>query len=244
MIATSTTAPERFTPAWRKEADAPVYLLRAGSVRERGDLEADLTAARAGRVYSFELVEAVRDGVAELMADDPELGRVTDLLDQEAELETRAIEVLEQGGDDATLTAALTAITAEMPAIDRRMLKEVRDVLAQHWPPYRDLLAQQARRAEIAPIEALRRFLVGVENVDVGFERDRFGLVTEATLAALSPLEMTAAGNRAYQLLYGGGQKRPLAPPSPSGADPATSNGDASQAAGSSAKRSGRKTRA
>lgn len=229
MIATSTTEPVRYTPLWREaEAKAPVYLLRAGGVRERAALEAELAGPhRAGKLYSFELAQAVRDGIDLFMADDPAQERVLAALVQEDEVDQRADKALVAGNTEESVS-----IRAELPAEERQLLADVRGVLAEHFGPYRDLLAQQARRREMAPIEALRRFLVGFENVDATFARDRDGMVSEETLAALDPFEMAAAGNHAYGLLYGGGQRRPLAPRSPSEERPATSRRGKSKAAG------------
>lgn len=220
MILTSTADPVRYTAPWREqETAAPVYLLRAGSVRERAQFEAELSGVhRAGRVFGFELRAAVREGVMKLLADDPDLDRV--------------MEVLSVDDEDG------------LPADDAQLLADVRKVLAEHYAPYRDLIAQLERRRELAPIEALRRFLTGFENVDATFARDRDGMVSESTLAALDPFEMMAVGNRAYSLLYGGGdQERNFPPRSSSDADQSSSRTATSKAAGSSAKRRGPKTR-
>lgn len=220
MILTSTTDPVRYTVPWREqETAAPAYLLRAGSVRERAQFEAELSGVhRAGRVFGFELRNAIRDGVMKLLADDPDLDRVMEVL----------------GVDDED----------GLPADDAQLLADVRKILAEHYAPYRDLIAQLERRRELAPIEALRRFLTGFENVDAKFARDRDGLVSESTLAALDPFEMMAVGNRAYALLYGGGdQERNFPPPLPSDGDQSSSKTGTSKAAGSSVKRRGPKTR-
>lgn len=209
MILASTTEPVRFTPAWREQdADAPVYLLRAGSVLERSQLEAELAGPlRAGRVFGFELREAVIGGVQALMKDDPDQDRVLALLGDEQE-------------EGATLSDA-----------DARLLTEVRGVLAQHWPPYGDLIAQLERRREMAPLAAFRRFCTGWEGGAPGkHEYGRDGLVTDAALRRLDPLELMAAGNHAYELLYAGGQEGNSARPAPSESGPATSSSDAPSA--------------
>lgn len=237
MILTSTTEPDRFVAPWRSGDDATVYLIRAGSVRERGALEAELTGAhRAGRVYPFDLAAAVRQGVEQLLADDPEQPRILELLEQEQEVDGRTAEALIAGKvDDAA------AVAAEIADADRQLIVQVRSVLQEHFAPYRELVAQQARRRELAPIEALRRFLVGVEN-GPDFARGVDGMVNEATLAALDPMEMMAAGNHAYSLLYGGGQKRPFVQPSASDDAPPTSKVVRSRGVGASKKTTGRKT--
>ncbi len=232
MILTSTTETVPFTPAWRKaEASPPVFHLRAGSVIERAQMEAELSGEHgAARVLSFELHEAALAGVQNLLADDPGLGRVTELLAREAVAGEPGAEPI--SGDDA------------------RLLVEVRKVLSEHWPDYRDLLAQANRRREIGPIVALRRFCVGWENcrdIDGGeakFARGLDGRVTEAALAALPPIDMTAAGNRAYLLQYGAnGEEKNSARPSSSDDGRKTSHtDDTSKAGGKSKGRSGRRT--
>lgn len=93
---------------------------------------------------------------------------------------------------------------------------------------------------------ALRRFLVGWENVDAKFERDAMGRVTEATLARMDPLEMLDAGNAAYALLYP--DERELAGNSPQASpsdanQPASTSDVSSKAAGRSTAAIGKRTR-
>jgi len=231
MIGTSITISVPFTPAWLESAaNPPRFHLRAGSVIERGALEAELAGEhRAARVMGYELLMAIRSGVATLLAGDPELDRVQGLIEAEAEV----------NGE-----------TDSFPAEDRRLLAETRKVLSEHWPEYRELLARQSRRNQIAPILALQRFCVGWDNVSdandlpIEFARDRDG-VSNAALSRLQPLELLVAGNRAYAMLYGADQAGNSQRPSSSGNGQQTSNSDAtSKVAGKSASKSGRKTRA
>jgi len=219
MISTSTTEPVPFTPKWREgDADAPVYHVRAGSVIERAQLEAELAGQhRAGRVFSFELHAAIDSGLRALLTGDPELDRSIEL----------AI------AEDKDLTAE-----------DRQFANGLRATLAEFWPEYRDLVAQSERRREIAPVLALRRFLVGLENVGVELERGRDGLVAETTLAALNPIEMLAAGNFAYSLLYGSAEKNSERPLSSDSGQSNSNSGERSKAAGKSTGKGGRKTHA
>ena len=226
MISTSTTARVPFTPSWLEGLpEAPVFQLRAGSVVERGLMEAELAGEhRAGKVYDFELRREMRAGVAALLADDPELDTVLGAIEAEGELVGEA----------------------KLPDDQERLLREVRDVLRQHWPDYRDLVAQLERRRQIAPIVALKRFCMGWERAigDKGepapFARGRDGLVTDAALAGLSGLELLAAGNRAYLLQFGTGQAGNSPRPGSSAKDPTTSPlADASTADGTSAASAG-----
>ncbi|WP_010218848.1 hypothetical protein [Sphingomonas sp. PAMC 26621] len=229
MIVTSTTETVPFTPAWLEgKPNAPVFNLRAASVIERGQMEAELAGPhRAGRILGYELMIAIRSGIATLLADDPELDRVQGLIEAEAANET----------DDFTEE-------------DKRVLVEMRAVLAEHWPEYRDLVAQLERRNQIAPIVALRRFCTGWDNVvtDAGdpvpYARGRDGQITEESLAKLQPLELLVAGNRAYSLQYGADQAGNSPRPSQSDDGPTTSRSDApSTADGKSASGAGKRTR-
>lgn len=220
MIATDTVTAHRFTPKWREgEAAAPVYLLRAPSVIERGQIEAELSGEHgAGRVFEFELIAAFRNGLLTLLDGDAGLDRLVELVDREAEGEVLA-------------------------ADDRQALIEARAVLVKHWPEYRELVAQRDRRREIAPIVVFRRLCTGWENVDVPFSRGSDRMVPDGTLMRIDPLEMIAAGNFGYGLMYGAADDRNFPQPSPSAEDPATSPSDTSRADGTSKGSAGRKTR-
>jgi hypothetical protein len=228
MIVTSTTEAVPFTPSWREgEASPPTFTLRAGSVIERGQMEAELSGQyRAGRVFGFELRAAIVSGIGTLLADDPEQDRLLALLAVEGE------------GD---------LLTED----DQRLLTDARSVLAEHWPEYRDLLAQMERRREIAPIVALRRFCTGWENcandkgVPAVFKRGLDGLVADVALSGLSALELMSAGNRAYGLQYAAGDEGNSSRPPLSGDGPQISTSDvSSKAAGKSVTIGGKKTRA
>jgi hypothetical protein len=226
MIATSTTQTFPFKAPWREgDEAAPTFLLRAGSVIERGQMEAELTGDfQAPRVWEYELRAAVRAGVETLLADDPSVGQLLELIDAEG------------GGEDVQLSED-----------DKRLLAEARKVLAEHWPAYRDLVAQQARRQEIAPIVALRRFCVGIEGQGadekpITFTKGRDGFVSEETLGQIDPLELKVAGGRAYSLQFPGTGARNFPPPSPSGESQQNSKPEPPAAAGSSGRKGGRKT--
>ncbi len=222
MVATS-TKPIAFTPAWREQdADAPVFMISPAGVVPRAQMEAELSGRyNAGRVYSFELLAAVRSGVVALLAGDDDQGRILELIDIEQE-----------SGE------------AELEPADLVLLAELKKVLAASWPEYRDLCEQMARRRELAPIIALRRFCVGIEAKGVTFRRGIDGLVSDATLSQLDQLEMTAAGNRAFQLAYLTEEDRGNSVrPSSSADGPQTSNSDApSTEAGKSTDDAGTKT--
>lgn len=219
MISTSITEPVRFVAPWRQgEPGAPTYFVRAASVRERSQFEAEMTGLRAGRVFDFETKAALREGVTTLMASYPEYDRVMALLAED---------------DEAVLSTE-----------DRALLTSVVDGVAQHFAPYRDLMAQLARRNELVPTEAARRFIVGIENSDVELKRGFDGMLTEATLAAIEPLELIMVGRLAFTLMYGGGEASIRNFPQPGASENAETNlnSDVPQADGSSGKKRGRKT--
>lgn len=210
-----------FTPSWRVgDDDAPKFYFRRGSVIERSAAEAELSGEhQAGRVFMFEIINAVRAGVMALLADDPELDRVLELIDREKD------------GDETIDPAG------------RQVLLGVKSVLAEHWPEYRELLARKARRQEIAPVLMFRRFCTGWEKVGAPFAKGMDGFVTDDALAAVDPLELIAAGNHCYGLQYDTGPKANFPQPSPSDAAPATSNsGDGSREGGESTATTGQKT--
>lgn len=216
-----TTSKLPFTPAWLVGEDKPPkYYFRRGSVIERSLAEAELSGEhQAGRVFMFEIVNAVRAGVMALLADDPELGSVLELIDREKD-------------GDETIDAA-----------GRQLLLGVKSVLAEHWPEYRELLARKARRQEIAPILLFRRFCTGWENVAAEFAKGMDGFVTDAALAAIDPLELIAAGNHCYGLQYDTGSKANFPQPSPSADAPEiSSSDDTSRADGASVDSTGLKT--
>jgi hypothetical protein len=156
---------------------APILTLRAGDVIERGQMEAELAGPhRAGQVWGFELRHAVRSGVLALLADDPDLDRLLGLIEAEGE-------------GDTTLTGD-----------DNALLAGVRKILGEHWPDYRDLVAQLERRRAIAPIVALKRYCVGMEIPGVTFAFGKDGQVSDATMSQLEPFLINVAGNHAYEL--------------------------------------------
>lgn len=239
MILTSTTEKVRFTPAAHADKPGPpVYLLRAGSVIERGQLEAELAGPyRAGRVYGYELRAAIQSGVATLLAGDAGQDRMFELVAREEEAMTAAAEAIAAGQ-----TPAETTLNAD----EQRALAEMRRILAEHWPEYRELVAQLERRRELAPVLAFRRFCAGWENVGTTFARGPDGLVSDTALRGLSEFDIIAAGNYAYGLLYAGGQEGNSVPPYASASGPATSSSDALSPAadGTSPAKGGRRTRA
>jgi len=220
MIAVTKEVP--FTPSWHEGTEnAPVYLLRVGTVAERAALEAELAGDyRCGSVYNFDLVAAFIEGVNHLLADNPGREELVTLAEGERSGETLA------------------------PA-DKARLITAREIVAEHWPPYAVLAARHERRSAIAPLVTFRRFCIGWQNVEGAFEKGLDGLVTLAAMADLPDLDIRAAGSHAYALLYAGSQAGNLPAPSKSDDGRKTSiSGARSPAVGKSVASATRKTRA
>ncbi|KEZ00595.1 hypothetical protein AI27_17870 [Sphingomonas sp. BHC-A] len=211
MIPTDTTTGHSYVPSWRKEEEkAPRYFFRAAGVVERAQMEAELSGTfAAGRVFPFEMISAFRNGLQALLADDPGIDTLLELVETESRGE-------------------------KLAADDRQALIQARAVLAQHWPEYRELVAQQERRKEIAPIVVFRRFCIGWENVDAPWSLGKDRQIPEDVLVKIDPMEMIGAGNFGYGLIYGATDDRTFQQPSQSDADPSTSSSDTSRADGTS----------
>lgn len=208
LSTTSPTAAQRFTPKWHVGKDAaPVFLLRAGTVMERELMEAELAGEyQAGTVWPRDWQEEILAGFQAL------------------------------GGDDAeylvTLAEGHFAGTIEDPK-QQAEYDDAIAILAQHWPGYRRLVAQQERREAIIRLIAFSRFCCGWENVrdvhdaPVPFERTPDGRVAEKALARLQRFDMQAAGAEAYRLQYPElSAEKNSASPSSSAADPEISTTD------------------
>lgn len=242
MIITSTDETIPFTPQWLEgKKNAPVFHLRAGSVIERGQMEAELAGKhRAAKVWGYELRQAVNEGVAELLKGDPQLDEILALLGAELEYDVAK----------ATAETKNEQVPEDpLSAADHRKLDGIRKVLAEHWPSYQDLLGQIERRRELAPIVALQRFCTGFENCvgDNGapsvFATDRQGFMTDASLRSLTSLELLAAGNRAFALQYGHGEeKNSSLPPASDEGRQISKSGDESTEAGKLPATAGAKT--
>lgn len=219
--------PVRFPIPW----DAgTVFWLKQGDVIARAEFEAELSGEhRAGQVLPFQINDELAAGVAALLPDDPE-----------AVMRVRTL----------CLTEMQATENEPMPAEDEAALAELRDLVEQHWPGYRRLIAQQARREQITPVVALRWFCTGWEGVTdseehpVDYARGPDGRVSLDALGAIDPFTLRAAGLQAYRMQYGGGREKNSAPRSNAEeGQPTSLSGATSPKAGKSAVRSGRKTR-
>lgn len=223
MISTSVTAGVPFTPSWlRDRPHKPVYMLRAGSVLERELLEAELASEyRADRVMSYDLDGAARAGVRAIASPDV-AAHIIGLLDAEA---------------------AATDEGQALDPTDIQTLAEARRVLSEHWPEYKMLVAQIARRNTITPVIAFQRFCVEWRGRDAVFAVDQFGRITDDALASVPSFELRSAGFEAYRMLYAGGAEKNSVAPSSSSDDRKISPAAAgSKAAGKLLAKRGTKT--
>jgi hypothetical protein len=213
-------APFAWTAPWD---GAPVIMLRAGDVIERGELEAELAEMRAGRVFDFQIEAAFIAGVEALLKDSPD--------------------DVERIRDAATAAAEGQELSSE----DQAMLAGARDAVKEHWPPFAALIGQAARRNELIPMVAFQRFCTGWEGAELpAFAKGMDGRVTLEAMGNISSVLLRMAGLRAYEALYAtdsAGNSERLSPPDKSHSP---SPSGTSKAAGSSAARtakSGPKTR-
>lgn len=219
--------PVRFPVPWDPET---VFWLKPGTVIERAEFEAEIAGEhRAAQVYPFQLSAALAVGVAALLPDDAE-----------AVQRVHALCLAEAQADEGE----------PMPAEDVAALAAMRELVETHWPPYRALVKQTARREQLTPIVALQFFCTGWDNLTgmdgepVSFSRGPDQRVSLDALGQIDPLTLRAAGLHAYRIQYGGSAEKNSAPRSNAEGAPATSTSGASTAkAGKSRVRSGAKTR-
>lgn len=219
MICLKTT-PKPFTPPWYGTGAGPVFMIRAGDVAEREMFEAELTGEHdAGRVLEYEVNGAFEAGVAFLLANAPDqLAELQAMLVTEKEVETHNADLLRRSFDvaEAERQAFLEKETRRLPDSQRQDLEEIRRLVAKYWPDYRALMAQQARRIAMLPLEAFRRFCVGWEGLKQPFQAGPDGLVTLEAAGGVAQNDMKSAGLHAYRLLYGAvtedGRKNSFAP--------------------------------
>lgn len=215
-----------WSPPWLDGGDsAPVYHWRHGSVMERNLLEAEAAGRYgAGEIPAWSMHQAFADGIARLLPDDPDAGRLTEI--SQAEMRREPVE-----------------------EADKALLDRARRTLAEHWPPYGALVEQQARRDAIIPTLAFRRFVTGWANVTdangqpVVMARGPDQCLSDDVLALIEPWHVLVLGLNIYNSLYARGAEKNSAPPSKSGSAQKISNARRNSAAGGkSGRTSGRKT--
>lgn len=208
------------------DPSAPIFLMRMPTLDERTLFEAELAGPpwNAGVVYGFQLAEQLDAAAEALAANADDLARVREVL----HFARHDPDALDDGA--------------------RALLAAFQEAAAEHWPGYQALLRKQERRRLAAPALALRRFLIGWENIDTPFEIEPTGCVSDATLESLSEMERFWLGHEIHARMYVSAERgKASAPPSSSPAGPATSEADGDHRTagrdGKSATTSGKKTR-
>lgn len=219
MIRT-TKAPFAWTVPFGK--GGTVFMLRAGDVIERGEIEADLAELGAGRVFDFQIEEAFDAGLSALLKDHPDhLARVREV---------------------AAAQAALGP-GEQLPMDEQGLLDGAREIVKANWAPFRSLIGQASRRNELVATLAFQRFCTGWKGEDLPDYRTSIdGRVDLEVMAQVPPVLIRLAGLRAYQALYATDQEGNSGRPLRSDKSRKPSNSGSSRKAGSSGKRSGGKT--
>lgn len=184
----SATQVERWTPFdLRDDSGAPLpgavtYLIQPPTRMTKARWRRDVAGAGAFQHGRDELVETLKRGVAEVVAERQQ-GHWLALID-EWDAAWRGFNELRQRAD-ATAAAVEAAGTA-FQAVSARMA-DFEEQIKAGYPPYARLLGANTFWMEVGPGLAARHFLVGWENLPLAFER-RGGLVPEELLEQLEAI--------------------------------------------------------
>ena len=172
----------------------PGFKIRMASLLERSEFEAELDGRyQAASVPDFIMLNTAIEGIHALLEGD-----------EAAQLE----ELLRSFHGDALDERG------EISKEERAQISEIEAVLGKNWPPYRQLVEQNARYRNMMPLLAFQRFIDGWENVQdkdgapVEYERDKAGNIPESLLRRLYPALIFAVGMRAYNFQYAGGEEK------------------------------------
>lgn len=242
------TTPVRFTPGDLIDTPgAPVYLIEPGTSRTRAVFRRELVAQGVQYPAPAIVFETLRDGVRHGIVEDLREGWLT-LIDRAEEVgsqRTAALKALaDEPGDGSD---RLLPDLPELEPGERVDLAAIERDMRLNYPPYAALLADQSFYLEMAPIVAAQHFLVGWENVDQTFARER-GIVDLALLDRAVPEgHIRAIGFRAMSLLTpdaAAAKNSPSRPGSPASRETSTAVSSRSTGrAGKSRAKSTRKTR-
>ncbi len=174
------------------EADTrPAFLLRMASLMERGAFDAELEGRhQAAPVPAFVMLDTAIAGVHALAGEEA------------PELEQLLRSVNSESGP------------AEISEAEQAQIAEVQAILSKSWPPYRQLVEQNARYRNLMPLLAFQRFVDGWENVEgtdgkpVEYARDKGGNIPDAALRRIHPALIYAVGNRAHNFQYAAGEEK------------------------------------
>ncbi len=210
MFPTSAKHVDRF------EHDGIVYRIATPTLLTRAAYRRAVSALGAVYHHDDALLDAVRDGVKECVADDQQ------------------VELLELIDDYVFQRDQLMGLGDEASDEDREAFEEVSEQLNQiesfmtrEYPRYSEMVADRSHWLAVAPIVAFRHFVVGWEGGEVAFKR-RGGLVDESVMEQLSPEHIEAVGWRVINLMSPDrGQEKNSEPQSQSPTAQETSTADA-----------------
>jgi len=157
------------------------FLARPGTVMDRDLLEAELAGPRfnAGRVFDFQLIDALEDALdAWKPADDPDRAPLAELL----HLARHA--------------------PADLSDSQRQLLAGFEETAREHWHAFAALANRRARREILMPALAVSWFLTGWEGIEQPFETGVDGRPTDRTLAAIPSTVRLWLGLEILKLLY------------------------------------------
>lgn len=174
------------------EADTrPAFRIRMASLLDRGAFDAELEGRhQAAPVPAFIMLDTAIAGVTALAGDEAD----------------ELVELLRGFHGDAE--------RSEISEAERAQIAEIEAILTKSWPPYRQLVEQNARYRNLMPLIAFQRFIEGWENVTgmdgkpVEFARDKAGNIPDAVLRRIHPALIYAAGNRAHNFQYAAGEEK------------------------------------
>lgn len=190
----------------RPEAKRTVYLLRLPLVYDQVALERAV-AVRGGRAHSTAaLLDCAEDGVNAIFGDDGDAEARAHHLEALAAYRQRLADYNDKvlGGEfDFRTAAGLAEVRAAQAANEDAAadLEPLLDAVAETYPRYAAMRADNQVYPRIFAIEAARRLLVGWENGPAPFERGKDGLVPLALLGKLHPQHVLMIGQRVQQLL-------------------------------------------
>ena len=195
----------------RVPVDDVTYLVAVPTLLSRAVYRRDVQSL--GAVYHSDesMLNTLRDGVRECVADDQQ-GVLIELINS-YEIETKAMAEI---GDDANdqERESLKDLQARMGEIESFMQRE--------YDVYNQMSADRGYWLSIAPIMAFRHFVKGWEGSELRY-KERGGMLCEALLDAMPAEHIDVVGWKAITLMSPtGGQEKNSESQSQSPADPKT----------------------
>lgn len=203
QLPVSARVPDRFTPSVAAgEDNPPVYIIAIPTVMAKAQWQRRLAQTGASYASDAALIEALRDGIAAVVAED-QRAELNAILDRREELTAEIIAMPPPEEGDDTKADLRAAASAELAEVLKRVA-EIERVISRAYEPYRNMVADRGYWMTVAPVLAARHFLAGWENVPVRFRRDSDGLVSQDALDDLPEGHLMAIGWRAITLMNAG----------------------------------------